>query len=1106
MGLKTLLEGIDMNKRKLFPWRAFLPAACVILLQAGYAPAQSSTYDQSLYEGMKWRLVGPFRGGRVEAVAGIPSDPLTYYMGAVGGGVWKTTDAGLTWDPLWDHEPVASIGAVAVSYSDPKIVYVGTGEPCPRGDASYGDGIYKSTDAGKTWMHLGLDDTRHIGKILVDPHDPDRVFVAALGHTYGPNQERGVFRSLDGGKTWTKILYKNDTTGAADLVFDGNNTQILYASLWTLQRTPWHMTSGGSPDDGLYKSIDGGDTWTKLGGQGWPTGMVGKIGVAVSAANPNRVYALVEAMKDQKGLYRSDDGGQSWQLMNNAHYFMQRPWYFTHVWADPQNPDTVYVQDLGVYRSTDAGKTLLGMRSVPHGDNHALWIDPGNSKRMIDGNDGGATISNNYGKTWSSIYNQPTAQFYHISADNLFDYHIYGAQQDNSTVAIATRTRHRDISSADYYAVGGGESASIFSSPANPDVVFATDKEVSFLRLFDKKTEQDQDISEWPASVDGWGAVADKYRFNWEEPIAISPFDPHTIYHGSNVLFKSTDNGQSWKIISPDLSRDDKSKQQRSGGPITGDNASIEIYDLIYSVVESPLQKDLIWVGTDDGLIWVTRDGGVHWKNVSPPDLPPWSKVSMIEASPYIAGGVYVAVNRFKNDDLKPYAWKTDDYGKTWTPITDGIPTGSFLRVVAEDPVRRGLLFAGTETGVFVSFNDGAHWQPLQMNLPVASVRDLIVHGDDLAVATHGRAFWILDDITPLRQMDQQVADSDAYLYKPAVAYRVRRNGGLGNTDGGPVAENPPDGAVIDYYLKTAPGSEVTLDILDSQGKTVRHFSNHQAPAPKDDGGGTDREVDQGPLPAKAGINRYAWDLRYAPPMLLVTGPHPAYGGVAIGPYILPGMYTVRLTVNGKTMTQPLDVKMDPLVKTSEANLAEQMGLGLKLRDSLNRLISTVNEIVGVQKQAEALEQKAGADSPVAEKAASLNDQMSEIVNALYEPEILDAEDAHNYPVKLRIQFITLQHFVDSADTGPLPQAYARFQVISQELDAQLAKWTALKASDIPALDKMATEAGLGHVDLIAAASASERWERAHPAQLDRSSQSADNNDEQQIDTGDDEQ
>jgi photosystem II stability/assembly factor-like uncharacterized protein len=1043
--------------RKMTVWSLGL-VATAMLLQTDWVPAQSTTYEPSLYEGMQWRLIGPFRGGRVESVTGIPNDPLTYYMGSVGGGVWKTMDAGVTWNPLWDHEAVSSIGAVAVSYSNPNIVYVGTGEACPRGDATYGDGMYKSTDAGKTWVHIGLDDTRHIGKILVDPHDPNRVFVAALGHVYGPNEERGVFRSTDGGKAWTKVLYKNDTTGAADLIFDGDNPQIIYASLWTFQRTPWHMISGGSPDDGLYKSTDGGDTWTKVGGQGWPTGSLGKIGVAVSAASPNRVYALVEATGDQKGLYRSEDGGASWQLINNRHYFMQRPWYFTHVWADPRNADTVYVENMGVYRSTDAGKNLARVAAVPHGDNHALWIDPNNSQRIIIGNDGGATISNDYGKTWSSIYNQPTAQFYHITADNQFDYHVYGAQQDNSTVGIATRTRHHDISSADYDSVAGGESASIAVDPVDPSITYGTDKEVSYLHRFDAKTGQDEDISEWPASVDGWGAEADKYRFNWEEPVALSPFNRHTLYHGSNVLFESNDDGQHWKIISPDLTRNDKSKQQRSGGPISGDNATIEIYDVIYSVVESPLQKGLIWVGTDDGLVWVTRDGGAHWANVTPKDLPPWSKVSMIEPSPYVAGGVYIAVNRFKSDDLKPYAWKTADYGHSWTSITDGIPTGSFLRVVAEDPVRRGLLFAGTETGMFVSFNDGAHWQPLQMNLPVASVRDLVVHGDDLVVATHGRSFWILDDITPLRQMNSDVADSDVFLYKPAVAYRVRRDAGLGNTDGGPTAQNPPNGAVVDYYLKGAPKSELTIDILDSQGNVIRHFSSHQQPAPEVPGMGPNREADQARVPAKAGINRYVWNLRYAPPVLLVTGPHPAYGGGAIGPYVLPGTYRVRLTLDGKILTQPLEVKMDPLVKTSVADLARQRDVGLKIRDELSQLITAVNQIEDARKKLTTSGDPAG--SAPAGKMAGVENEMSDVENALYQPQILAPEDAHNYPVKLRVQFITLQHFVDSSDAAPLPQAYERLQVLTQELDQQLAKWKAIQANELPGLEPPSTSRG----------------------------------------------
>ncbi|HEV2386036.1 MAG TPA: hypothetical protein VGS20_02160 [Candidatus Acidoferrales bacterium] len=1054
--------------RKSQACAALLAAAVVLLLGTGYVLAQSETYSESLYSGMQWRLVGPFRGGRVEAVTGIPGDPFTYYMGTVGGGMWKTTDAGLTWDPLWNKGSVFSIGAVAVAYSQPDTVYVGTGEACPRGDMAYGDGIYKSTDGGKTWQHIGLDDTRHIGKILVDPKDPNRVFAAALGHVYGPNTERGVFRSTDGGRTWTKVLYKNDTTGAADLIFDPTNSQTLYAAMWTVQRTPWSLTSGGSPDDGLYKSTDGGDTWQKLGGPGWPQGILGKIGVAVSGANPNRVYALVEATGAQKGLYRSEDGGASWQFVNRRHDLIQRPWYFTHLWADPKNADVIYIQDMGVFRSTDAGKTFATISTVPHGDNHALWIDPTNSSRMIIGNDGGATISNNYGKTWTTVYNQPTAQFYHIAADNRFDYRVYAAQQDNSTLSIATRTRHGGITGADYYPVGGGESAYIFPSPADPDIVFATDKEISYIKRFDKRIEQDQDISEWPISVDGWGADVAKYRFNWTEPIAMSPFDPHTLYHAGNVLFKSTDDGQTWTIISPDLTRNDKSKQRRSGGPITGDNATIEYYDVIYSVVESPLQKGLIWAGTDDGLVWLTRDGGAHWENVTPKDLPEWSKVSLIEASPHDAGAAYLAVNRYKNGDLKPYAWKTGDYGKTWTSIAAGIPEGSFVRAVREDPVRRGLLFAGTEEGIYVSFDDGAHWQSLQLNLPVASVRDLIIHGDDLVVATHGRSIWSLDDITPLRQASLQVADSDIYLFQPQVSYRVRRGGGFNLAGGGPVGKNPPDGAVIDYYFKNAPAGEVSLEILDSQGKLVRRFSSKpQVRAATEGEPGLGYAAAAPPLPIQPGMNRYVWNLRYEAPEPLATGPHPALGGAALGPLALPGGYQVRLTANGETLTQSLVVRMDPEVKTSEADLARQFELVMQIRNRLNDLIVAANQILALrQRLASFLGQSGAAPSALAD-ARSLDGKAAEIENAIYEPNDEAPEDIHNYPAKIRVKMITLQHAVDSADTGPTPQSYEVFKMLSQELDSQLANWKELTEKDVPAFDKMAPSAGLSQLNAL---------------------------------------
>ena len=1055
------------KQQKITACVVFLALAITSVLASRVGLAQShTTYGENLYSGMQWRLIGPFRGGRVETVTGIPGDPLTYYMGSVGGGVWKTTDAGQTWEPLWNKGSVFSIGAVAIAYSEPNVVYVGTGEACPRGDMAYGDGMYKSTDAGKTWQHIGLTDSRHIGKILVDPHDPNRVFVATLGHVYGPNAERGVFRSTDGGQTWAKVLYKNDTTGAADLIFDPTNSQILYAAMWTVQRTPWSLTSGGSPDDGLYKSTDGGDTWQKLGGQGWPQGLLGKIGVAVSAGNPNRVYALVEATGTQKGLYRSEDGGMSWQFINGRHDLIQRPWYFTHLWVDPKNADTVYIQDMGVFRSTDSGKTFERMASVPHGDNHALWINPTNSSWMIIGNDGGATISTNAGKTWSTIYNQPTAQFYHISADNQFDYRVYAAQQDNSTISIATRTRHGGITADDYYPVGGGESAYIFPSPSDPNIVFATDKETSYIQRFDKRLEQDQDISEWPTSVDGWGADVAKYRFNWTEPIAISPFNPHTLYHAGNVLFKSTNDGESWTKISPDLSRNDKSKQQRSGGPITGDNSTIEYYDVIFSVVESPLQKGLIWAGTDDGLVWLTRDGGAYWENVTPKGLPAWSKVSLIEASPHVAGAAYVAVNRYKNDDLQPYIWKTSDYGKTWTSITNGIPTGSFVRAVREDPLRRGLLFAGTEMGVYVSFDDGADWQSLQLNLPVTSVRDLIIHGDDLIVATHGRAIWSLDDITALRQMDPDVARSTVFLFKPEIAYRVRRGGGFGLA-GGSVGQNPPDGAVIDYYLQNAPSGEVTIDILDGRGNVIRHFTSSKSASTEDEdmGAGPSDQVPHA-LPVKPGMNRYVWNLRGNPPESLVTGPHPALGGAALGPLVLPGSYQVRLSVNGNALTQALVVKMDPEVKTGAADLARQYDLVMRIRNRLNDLIVAANQIHALRQRLGSFIKQAPEASPTLAAARDLDAKASDIENAIYEPNDLAPEDIHNYPVKIRVKLIALQHAVDSADTGPTPQSYQVFQILDQELSVQLAKWKGLTEKDIPAFDQLAPSAGLSKLSV----------------------------------------
>jgi len=764
-----------------------------------------------LFRGMKYRSIGPFRGGRSLTAAGIPGDPSTYYFGATGGGVWKSTDGANTWSYVFDKAGSPSIGSIAVAASDPNVVYVGTGEACIRGNIGQGDGVWKSVDAGKTWKNVGLKDSRAIGKVIVNPRNPDIVYVAALGHPYGPNPERGVFRTLDGGKTWGKVLFKDENTGAIDVAFDPENANIVFASLWESRRTPWSLSSGG-PGSGIYRSNDGGATWKKLGEHGLPPGPYGRIGLAVGA-NSDRVYALIEAKEG--GLYRSDDGGDSWDLVNSSHGLVQRAWYYMHVIADPQDSNTVYVADVEFFKSTDGGRNFNKVK-VPHGDNHGLWIDPKNTKRMIASNDGGVTLSLDGGKSWTREDNQPTAQFYHVITDTRAPYYVYGSQQDNSTVAIASRSDDGAIGSPDWYAVGGGEAGYIAPNPTDPNIVYAGDYQGNITR-FDRRTNQVKSIAVWPELTDARGAAVLDHRFQWTAPIVTSPFDPNTIYYGGERIFKTSDGGTHWDAISGDLTRNDKSKQQPSGGPITIDDTGTEYYDTVFSIAPSPVAKGLIWAGTDDGLVQVTRDEGRTWSNVTPKDLAEWSRISLIEASPHDAGTAYVAIDRHQNDDLAPYIYKTTNYGATWTRITAGIPDGAFVRAVREDPKKKGLLYAGTERGVFVSFDDGGHWRSLQNNLPLTPVHDLVVKNDDLVLATHGRAFWILDDVSPLRQFADSVAAEDVHLYKPATAYRVHT--GEAPTKLSFDGKNPPNGAVIYFYLKQAPKpetkQEVKVEILD---------------------------------------------------------------------------------------------------------------------------------------------------------------------------------------------------------------------------------------------------------------------------------------------------
>lgn len=1046
-----------LNNRRRWAW----VAAFLVISFLGVGELTGQELPQRFYQGMRWRLIGPFRGGRVEAVAGVPGNPLVYYFGSVAGGVWKTSDGGHTWLPLFNRGPVSSIGSIAIAPADPSLIYVGTGEACPRGDSSFGDGVYKSSDGGETWIHLGLDNTRHIAKVIIDPRNPDTVYVAALGHVYGPSDQRGVFRSRNGGKTWQKVLYKDDNTGAIDLAMDPNNPRVLFAALWQVRRTPWSLVSGG-PGSGIYKSTDGGDTWKEIRGHGLPDGVLGRIGVSVGA-NSSRVYAIIEA-KDG-GLYRSDDGGANWALVNGSWDLRGRPWYYSHIFSDPQNPDKVYVFSFGAYRSVDGGKTFSTIYT-PHGDYHALWVDPRHPGRMIVGNDGGATISADDGKSWTTEDNQATAQFYRVATDNRFNYYVYGSQQDRGTVAIASRSDDALIDRTDWYAVGGGESGFILPSPLDPDIVYAGSLYSAFTR-FDKKAGQSKDVSPWPINELNLAAKDAKYRFGWTAPMLISPHDPHTLYIGAQVLLKTNDDGRTWSAISPDLTRNDKSKQDSSGGPITQDNTTVEYFDMISTIAESPLQAGLIWVGTDDGLIQLTRNDGASWEKVAPTQIPEWSSVNTIEASPFSPGTAYAAVDAHLLDDFRPYIYRTTDFGKTWTPIVAGLPSGSYVHTVREDPKQKGLLYAGTEKGIYVSFDDGTHWQSLQLNLPTAPVYDLTVHGNDLAVATHGRAFWILDDLTPLRQAKQAHAAQVAYLYRPEAAYRVRGNNFYATLSSGapssPLAgQNPPAGAILDYFLPQAPKEEIELEILDGKGNIVKKF----VAKPKAEASGSGKQIiissgavemaggqEYASQPsAVAGLNRFVWNLHYAGP-----GSGAADGEVA-EPLVVPGNYTVRLTVDGRSRTEPLVVREDPRVHVSLADLQSEFDFEMKIRDRLKAAHAAVEEMRQVRTQLLSLQKRMEGNAAWAD--------MTKAITAV-DGKTLDAEKSItgwkvvkdryslNYPPALDDQLNWLFMFTEAGDGVPGQPYFAAYDELAQRLDQDLKNWQQIKATDLRQMNEL---------------------------------------------------
>jgi photosystem II stability/assembly factor-like uncharacterized protein len=1008
-----------------------------IVSLAALLPAQN--IPAGMFDGLRWRLIGPFRGGRAVTATGIPGDPNTFYFGAVGGGIWKTTDAGMVWNPIFDDQHIASVGAIEVAPSDPNIIYAGTGEADIRSDLSSGDGVYKSTDGGKTWRNIGLRDSKQIGRILVHPKNPDVVYVAALGHAYGPNTERGVFRSTDGGRSWQNVLNKGPDAGAVDLAIQPENPQEIYAAMWQARRPPWSqygpVEGAGS---GLYKSTDAGDHWTQLTGNGLPAGDWRRVGVAVArGTSGRRVYALIDA-STRSGLFRSDDSGRSWTQVSNDTRIDSRAWYFSSVTVDPNNPDIVYLPNVALYRSVDGGKTFTVLKGAPGGDDyHFLWVDPANSARMILASDQGTCISVDAGKTWTSWYNQPTAQLYHVATDNHFPYNVYASQQDSGTVVVPSRTDHGQISEYDRFTVGGAESGYIAPDPKDPNIVYVSNTYGSLSR-FDKRTSQGQNITPWPAPAFGVDISQRKYRFPWTAPLVFSAAD-HALYYGSQFVLKTVDGGLTWREISPDLTGADKVSKSVAESAVTIENAKLRGYGVVYSIAPSPLAAAEIWAGSDTGLIHLSRDGGKTWSNVTPNGLTAWSKITHIEASHYNAAVAYAAVDRHRLDDYQPHLFRTRDYGKTWTQITSGIGDSAFLNAVREDPKRKGLLYAATERGVYVSFDDGDLWQPLQMNLPPASVRDLVIHENDLVIGTHGRSFWILDDISPLRQIDSTVTSSDVFLFKPATAIRMNSEAFQGTPlpPEIPTAKNPPDGAIVDYYLKTAPAAEITLEILDSANQVVRRYSSNDRPSIRQR-----RQaiadiwiVPPATLSAHAGLNRFVWDLRWT-----------AGGGGdnERGAQVLPGMYQVRLAVGGQRYTQPLKVVLDPRSTATPVDLAKQFDLARKVAALARQSSQLTRSLLALRKQLGDLRSTSPLIQAVDTDAAKIVGTGGSRAAATT-PTGLGAVSS---------DLNAVNSVVDSADRTPPAQAYALFEQARHNLAVLVASWEALKKGELSELNQ----------------------------------------------------
>ncbi len=1003
---------------------------------------------EALYSSLEYRLVGPFRGGRSAAVTGVPGQPNLFYFGATGGGVWKTTDGGRTWENISDGFFGGSIGAVEVSQSDHNVIYVGGGEKTLRGNVSSGYGIWKSVDAGKTWKSVGLEKSRHVPRIRIHPDNPDIVYAAVLGDIYKPSQDRGVYKSMDGGTTWKKILFANDQAGAVDLILDPTNTRIIYASTWRAQRTPYSLSSGGD-GSALWKSTDSGETWTEISkNEGFPEGTLGIMGVAVSPANPDRVWAIVEN-KDKGGLYRSEDGGKKWTQVNSERKLRQRAWYYTRVYADTEDQDMVYVLNVRYHRSTDGGKTFETF-NAPHGDHHDLWIAPENPKRMIIGDDGGAQISYDGGITWSTYYNQPTAQFYRVTTDNAFPYRIYAAQQDNSTIRIRHRSDDRTIGEDDWEPTAGGESAHLAIDPTNDDIVYGGSYG-GFLTRVNHDAKTVRGINVWPDNPMGYGAEGMKYRFQWNFPIIFSKHDPKKLYTFSNHVHLSTDEGQSWKLLSGDLTRNDPDKLVSSGGPITQDNTGVEYYCTIFAANESPLVEGLLWVGSDDGLIHVSRDGGTNWENVTPSGMPEWSMVNSIEPSAFDAGTCYVAATRYKLGDFKPYLYKTTDYGKTWQKITTGIGEEHFTRVLREDPKRKGLLYAGTETGMYISFDDGRNWKPFQLNLPIVPITDLAVKENNLVVATQGRSLWIIDDLTVLHQVNESASGREAVLYKPKDAYRTK--GGTTRTPSKTEGQNHPNGVITHFYLKDfAEKDSVALTYTNAAGDTLATYSNYA------------KKKDE-KLQVKAGGNTHLWDTRG-------KGAQDFEGMILWwasldGAKAVPGNYRVHLTFNGESQTQPFSILPDPRAEVTVAQMQEQYDFISDINATVDKAHGSIKKIRKIKDQLEAFMTQYKGDKTTEDlvaKAKKMKEEFEEVEKALYQTQNRSGQDPLNFPIRLTNKLAHLNSLVSIDDFHPTEQDIAVKNELTTEIITQLDQFDTLVSEEIEAFNKAFNELKLNYL------------------------------------------